>query len=47
MRQMAATAGVLRRQMAANFHAPLQQMAANSLPPFAAFCHHVSHRFFS
>jgi hypothetical protein len=36
MRQMAATAGVIRRQRAANFHAPLQQIAANSLPLFAA-----------
>jgi len=47
MRQMAATAGVIRRQRAAIFHAPLRQIAANSLPPFAAFCRHVSHRFFS
>jgi hypothetical protein len=46
MRQMAATAGVIRRQRAANFHTPLQQIAANSLPPFAAFCRHVSHHFF-
>ena len=45
MRQMAATAGVIRRQRAANFHVPLQQIAANSLPPFAAFCRHVSHCF--
>jgi hypothetical protein len=36
MRQMAATAGVIRRQRAAIFHAPLRQIAANSLPPFAA-----------
>jgi hypothetical protein len=36
MRQMAATAGVIRRQRAANFHTPLQQIAANLLPLFAA-----------
>jgi hypothetical protein len=38
MRQMAATAGVIRRQLAANFPELLRPMAAKSLPLFAAFC---------
>jgi hypothetical protein len=47
MRQMAATAGVIRRQRAAHFRAPLQQIAANSLPPFAATCRVLSGQVFS
>jgi hypothetical protein len=36
MRQMAATAGVIRRQRAAIFYAPLRQIHCRLLPLFAA-----------